>query len=129
MNVKGYKTAITFVIVMIAGVFGRHLPPEIVQAYASDAVEVIGIVFMGLRLFTDSPFGQKEIGKIEAVGVPKEWVDQIIAQLPPQADLTSLLEAVKNLHDKVEAIPVNVPSIAVSSETIPVATVAQAPGV
>jgi len=102
MDVKGYKTIVAFGVVTVAGVFGHHLPPEVIQDYASDIIQLVGLLGMGLRMITNSPVGQTEIKKFEDAGVPQEVIDALLAKLPQQADLVSLLAAVNELKNSLE---------------------------
>ena len=110
MNPTGYRTVILFGIATVAGIFGHHLPPEVLQQYATDAFAVICVIGVLLRMITNTPFGQKEVAKIKASGiVPEDIVQQVLAKLPQQGDLVALLaqvEALKQALDAPAATPV-----------------------
>ena len=95
-SLAGYRTIIVMVITFAVGLFGHHLPPEIIQAYAGDVIQMVAIIGMVLRMATKTPFGQKEIAKIESAGVSPDMVAQILSALPQQADIEDLKAMVAN---------------------------------
>lgn len=126
MDMKGYRTIVVFAVVTIAGILGHHLPDAVVQAYASDIIQITGMLGIGLRLITNSPFGQKEIAKIEASGVSADDVNVLLAKLPQQADISDLLSAVGEVKNMIATLPTTTSQTVAA---IPNATAAQAPGV
>jgi len=110
MNPTGYRTVILFGIATVAGIFGHHLPPEVLQQYSTDVIALIGVAGVALRLITNTPFGQKEVAKLEASGiVPEDIVQQVLANLPQQgdwADLRAQVAALKQALDAPAAAPV-----------------------
>lgn len=110
MSTVGYRTVIVFGIVTVAGIFGHHLPPEVIQTYATDIIEIAGVAGVVLRLITNTPFGQKKIQQLEQSGVSSDLVGDVLAKLPQQADLSTLLTKVQELEGQISK-PVNPPTI------------------
>lgn len=102
MNLQGYRTVITFGIVTITGIFGHHLPPEVIQEYAGDVIQLVGILGILLRMVSNSPFGQKQIANLEQQGVSKEDVDKVLSSLPAQADFNSLVDRIEELKKSLD---------------------------
>ena len=105
-TLAGYRTIIVMVITFAIGLVGHHLPPEVIQAYAGDVIQMVAILGIVLRLITKTPFGQQEIAKIEAAGVPVDAVAQILGALPQQADITLLLSKFEDLKEQIAEPPV-----------------------
>lgn len=97
---KGYRTIAFSIATILLGLLGRHVAPDLINAYLDVIFAAVGLGFIVLRMVTDTPFGQK-IAK--DLGTSPAAIQNLVATLDPDSQAT-LNSAVGDLNAAVERL-------------------------
>ena len=91
---KGYRTIAFSIAVILLGLIGKHLQPDLINEYLDVVFAGIGLGFLVLRLVTNTPFGAMIAADL---GTSPAAIQNLVATLDP--DLTnSIGSAVDDLN-------------------------------
>lgn len=118
---KGYRTIALSIATILLGLVGRHVAPDLINAYLDVIFAVIGLGFLSLRLITNTPFGAKIATDL---GVSPQTIQELISRLDPDlpdtlnSAATDLNNAVGTLMGHLPVQQAAIDTLAAAAQTI-----------
>jgi len=111
---KGYRTIAFSIAVILLGLAGKHVKPDLVNEYLDVIFAAIGLGFLVLRLITDTPFGAKVAADL---GTTPADLKQLLSRLDPDMP-QNLSQAVTELRQSISLLAAHAPAQSVALDKL-----------
>jgi hypothetical protein len=102
---KGYRTVIFYAVVMLGGMVGWHVAPDVINNYLDLIFAGIGIGILTLRFITNTPFGAKVAADL---GTTPAAIQSALATIDPNLP-DNLNSATSDLNEAIGKLTGHVP--------------------